>query len=795
MKVATGIVFAALSALAAGALEAAAEGLVSQREPEAAPASLTVPIGHIGDRAAYARFERTLPAKEWTRDAEPGLGQGDYTYHVRGVAEQVDRAGLRRDVVLISHNLTERYSDGLPGERSYESQEVSTEAVDLGTRITVSYRADILGRGNAFFVRADEERSGTVFYAQGAHSADFGADAIPAHPLVFHQGKSYRLGDSVPEAAAQLLMAEAAWIRDAWNGVGLQVLEDDGRVAEQAMIAGQRALSVLAKGCVKPYVLDAANAWWWGPDQEVQFLGFMVPVPSKVCFEVKQWLSGDTPYPVLIEARLRVDDTQIHESRTSLAAFSHGSTPIPWGPNSTMPRSTDPAIERSPGTQRFPADGTGSLLTFPLSAAMAAVASDPSLAQFTAWKLQNPTAQLLGAKMGPTGPEAGGRLWTLTYGIPGRTAFIVQTEQAAPGAATVQTQVGERALNGRASQPPPVAPITFAALEARWREVFPSPQNTLVPDSAGWGLRFAAGGVYCPTTTTCRPQPDFFYSGAGDNDFHLSRSDGNVHTGGRVFEVIGPECCSPLMIYADAASGNLIFHREFHRDVRLDPLAVPASYQAPEAVTGPAAPGATPGAWEGAAIASSSVFALFLLGYFLPTLKFLATRASFAIPGYAKLRKEALLDNKVRDQLVQAVRAEPGITPPELQRLTGAGWSTVVYHLSLLEKNKFVSSLIDGRHKRFFPTEDVAWNERGKIAALKNLRTRELYELITNEPGVGPSDLAERVSLSRQAIYWHVERLERAGLVGRDRVRFRTAFYANPDAGAPYDPKSAVEVS
>lgn len=795
MKVATGIVLAGLAALAAGGLEAAAEGFVRETEPAKGPSSVTVPIGRIGDRAAYARFERTAPALEWTRDAETSPGRGDRTYHVRGIGQQADVTGLRRNVLLISNNFTDRYTDGLPGERNHESHEVSTEAVDLSTRHVVASRADIQANGTAFFVRSDTEKSGTIFYALGPHRADFGGDTLAKHPLVIHQGRTYRLGEAKPEVAAELLLAEAARIRDVWNGVGLQVLSSVARVEQEGAVGDQRALAILVEGCVRPYVLDANNAWWWGDEEEVQFLGFMVPVPSNVCFEVRQWLNGDTPYPLLIEARIRVNETMVHESRTGLAAFRAGTDTIPWSADPVAPRAMDPGMERSPAAQRFPADGVGTLITFPLSAALAAVDGDLALTQFTAWKLQNPGAQLLGAKMGPTGPEGRGRLWTLTYGVPGRTAFIVQTEQAVPGGATVQTQVGERPLNGRAPQAPPLAPITFAALEARWREVFPSPANLLVPDSAGWGLRFAAGGIYCPTTTSCRPLADFFYSGIDDNDFHLSRSDGGVHTGGRIFQVIGPECCSPFMLYANAASGNLVYQREFHREIRLDPLAVPAAYSAPEPIKGNSAPGAAPGSWDRAALTSSSAFLLFVVGYFLPILKFLTTRVGIALPGYAKLRKEALLDNKVREQIVQAVRAEPGITPPELQRLTGAGWSTVVYHLSLLEKNKLVSSLIDGRHKRFFPAEEVAWNERGRIAALKNLRTRQLYELITNEPGVGPSDLAHRVSLSRQAIYGHVERLERAGLVGRDRVRFRTAFYANPEGAAIMDPASSVEIA
>ncbi|HEX9815825.1 MAG TPA: hypothetical protein VGB18_02495 [Candidatus Thermoplasmatota archaeon] len=47
----------------------------------------------------------------------------------------------------------------------------------------------------------------------------------------------------------------------------------------------------------------------------------------------------------------------------------------------------------------------------------------------------------------------------------------------------------------------------------------------------------------------------------------------------------------------------------------------------------------------------------------------------------------------------------------------------------------------------------------------------------------------------RPAIYWHTNRLEKAGLLGRDRAGLRTVFFANPAPVTPYSANDAVEVA
>jgi predicted transcriptional regulator len=197
-----------------------------------------------------------------------------------------------------------------------------------------------------------------------------------------------------------------------------------------------------------------------------------------------------------------------------------------------------------------------------------------------------------------------------------------------------------------------------------------------------------------------------------------------------------------------------------------------------------------------AAVASTSFMAVFAALYFLPIAHFIGTQALVLLPGFAKLRKDDILDNKLRDQILTLIKTEPGIHASDIARRVEAGWGTIVYHLSVLERSKMVSSLVDGRHKRFFPIGIVDFSRRGQIAVLRNTTTKTIFEMIANDPGVIQGVIANRSELSVPAAIWHLRRLEEAGLVGRAKDGRRVHYFANKeeDIPVPFDERDSMEI-
>jgi predicted transcriptional regulator len=241
-----------------------------------------------------------------------------------------------------------------------------------------------------------------------------------------------------------------------------------------------------------------------------------------------------------------------------------------------------------------------------------------------------------------------------------------------------------------------------------------------------------------------------------------------------------------------AATGNLESLFEWRSEFRQQPLGLYSdTYRAPARAQKTAFTGVHAPDVEKTAVASTSLLAVFLLVYFLPALKFVGAKGLLLVPGYAKLRKQDLLDNQIRDQILQVIRNDPGVHTTDLAERVDAGWGTTVYHLGVLEKNGLVSSLIDGRYHRFFPVGTVDFSARGQLAVMKNLRTKSIYELIAHDPGIVQESLARSIGISAPAAIFHLKRLEEVGMVGRVRKGRKVHYYANekpiPRSPAPRD--------
>ncbi|HLE46697.1 MAG TPA: winged helix-turn-helix transcriptional regulator, partial [Candidatus Thermoplasmatota archaeon] len=473
-----------------------------------------------------------------------------------------------------------------------------------------------------------------------------------------------------------------------------------------------------------------------------------------------------------------------------------------------------PGLERAPDGRHYPTDGVGSSLAYGLEDAIRNVGADPTLASYQSWVAANPRRVLVGALFGQgighldvgttTEMDRPQHTWTLAFGVPGGGAYVVESKRDFDTGAIANWDSGEARIRGNNGVIPmdvhnllPERPITLAQaqrfLRGAWGPAVVGREG-YDPSQVWWGYpilsaRFVLGGA---DSTDQRPQVTVYDGalqelGIARGKYWPSRAPGS-----------DPGRWDRLLIGVDSGilsvgwSSSTWYNYEVPARA-VDSLVHPSSPLA----SGGGAPAALADRLPLAGWAATSAFVLFLFAYFYPFLKFTGTGLLGAFPGYAKLHKSDLLNNKVREQMLQLIKADPGITPPQLQAHVQAGWSTVVYHLGVLEKNQLVSSLIDGRHKRFFPVGEIDHGKRGVVAALKNERTKQLYEIVLEEPGVIQKELIRRLGISQPSTMWHVKRLEAVGLLGHDKQKREVHYFANPKETlvGGYDPKAAVEVA
>lgn len=130
------------------------------------------------------------------------------------------------------------------------------------------------------------------------------------------------------------------------------------------------------------------------------------------------------------------------------------------------------------------------------------------------------------------------------------------------------------------------------------------------------------------------------------------------------------------------------------------------------------------------------------------------------VPLFSRIPREEVLQNDTRAEVYRVVKGEPGICASEVARRCDISWGTTTYHLHVLASNHYVTSLREGRHRRYFENGGRYRDSKEVISVLRNDTTRAVLRTIRDHPGLPQKAVAERVELSPQALHWHLRRLQ-----------------------------------
>ncbi|HVL48547.1 MAG TPA: winged helix-turn-helix transcriptional regulator [Candidatus Thermoplasmatota archaeon] len=155
--------------------------------------------------------------------------------------------------------------------------------------------------------------------------------------------------------------------------------------------------------------------------------------------------------------------------------------------------------------------------------------------------------------------------------------------------------------------------------------------------------------------------------------------------------------------------------------------------------------------------------------------------ARFAFVGlYSRIAPSALLDNAVRERVLAAIKAKPGITIKEITTTCGIGWGTAVYHLDRLEGGKFVTSEKHLTFRRFFAVGDVAAGDRLAVSVLRTATAGRLARYVLERPGSAQKEVCEGLGMGPSLAHKHLARLEEAGLVRKAREGASVRYFPQP---------------
>lgn len=137
------------------------------------------------------------------------------------------------------------------------------------------------------------------------------------------------------------------------------------------------------------------------------------------------------------------------------------------------------------------------------------------------------------------------------------------------------------------------------------------------------------------------------------------------------------------------------------------------------------------------------------------------------VSDYNLFPSQEKLVQSTRQKIYNIIEKNEGIHLREICRMMDKKMGVVQYHLYILENANLISSMKDGRYKRFFINHQDSIEERILISFLKRETTAKVLIFIYqhNVQGISHSTIAKNLKATSQAITWHIHKLENAEII------------------------------
>lgn len=153
----------------------------------------------------------------------------------------------------------------------------------------------------------------------------------------------------------------------------------------------------------------------------------------------------------------------------------------------------------------------------------------------------------------------------------------------------------------------------------------------------------------------------------------------------------------------------------------------------------------------------------------------------FISPLYSKLKKNDILHQNNRNKIYTFILYNPGANYTYLKNHLKMGSGTLAYHLSILEREEYITSNKDAKSRTFI-IKNGDWNavDKMKYITLSKIQLN-ILQYITDHGACSPSDLKNNVNLSRTTISYSLKRLKDRGLIYSRKSGKFSHYYISED--------------
>lgn len=461
-------------------------------------------------------------------------------------------------------------------------------------------------------------------------------------------------------------------------------------------------------------------------------------------------LAPGIPYPLAFTAVTPTDFLVV-----KLTGYAPGAGPEPAAP---APPASAPPVALAPTSRTGLADGASA---YALDDAVAAVEGDRNLGAFQSWRSDHPDAFVESALVSRSestcaGPARGvSETWWLGFRAGDGSSWSVGTSLDTPCGTDVVPIPGAlramRAQNTDAGEGPP--------------RVFDAPRPARAMSLAAAVRAFESQRV-----------------GNDRVAWYGFRLGDEAGTPGYVVEVGS----SPLTrregdtarLLFDAATGAVLQRtnwEDVERRTYEEPILAAglAGIETTESSAPPlvvAAAKVPRGVYGGMSLLAVVALLLILAG---------ARLGGLVVVGYTRLTRADVLSSPRRASILSAVRASPGLSHDEVRSATGLSDGGAGYHLAVLVRSGHLARLQSGGFTRYFVAGSADFARFAEEAVLlAGGAEARVLETARAAPGIAPAEIARRLGVTRVAVHYTLNRLEKRGLVERTREGARVRVVA-----------------
>lgn len=156
------------------------------------------------------------------------------------------------------------------------------------------------------------------------------------------------------------------------------------------------------------------------------------------------------------------------------------------------------------------------------------------------------------------------------------------------------------------------------------------------------------------------------------------------------------------------------------------------------------------------------------------------TRRSYIQQGNSYLTLTDIFENENRLNIINQILRNPGIHHNELLRNCDLQKGQLQWHLDVLLKYNFIKKEKYGQYTIYFPiTTSFDANEYLENLIAKSKTTSEILNIIKENPGVNSSEISRILSLSRNTIKYHIDKLSEENVIKLVRRGRKIKLYPN----------------